>query len=40
MPGSKERQRSLGEQEEPAPEAFDFSLEEAQVLKAVEPFIA
>jgi rubrerythrin len=26
--------------EEPAPEAFDPSLEEAQVLKAVEPFIA
>jgi hypothetical protein len=26
--------------EEPAPEAFDPSLDEAQVLKAVEPFIA
>ena len=25
---------------EPAPEAFDPSLDEAQVLKAVEPFIA
>lgn len=30
----------LQNSEEPAPEAFDPSLEEAQVLKAVEPFIA
>lgn len=30
----------LQNKEEPAPEAFDPSLEEAQVLKAVEPFIA
>jgi rubrerythrin len=30
----------LQNNEEPAPEAFDPSLDEAQVLKAVEPFIA
>lgn len=30
----------LQNKEEPAPEAFDPSLDEAQVLKAVEPFIA
>jgi hypothetical protein len=30
----------LQSSEEPAPEAFDPSLDEAQVLKAVEPFIA
>ncbi|MBA3866711.1 MAG: ferritin-like domain-containing protein [Solirubrobacterales bacterium] len=30
----------LQNKEEPAPEAFDPSLEEAQVLKAVKPFIA
>jgi hypothetical protein len=30
----------LQNEEEPAPEAFDPSLDEAQVLKAVEPFIA
>jgi hypothetical protein len=30
----------LQNSEEPAPEAFDPSLDEAQVLKAVEPFIA
>lgn len=30
----------LQNKEEPAPEAFDPSLEEAEVLKAVEPFIA
>ena len=30
----------LQAEEEPAPEAFDPSLDEAQVLKAVEPFIA
>lgn len=30
----------LQNKEEPAPEAFDPALEEAQVLKAVEPFIA
>ena len=30
----------LQNKEEPAPDAFDPSLEEAQVLKAVEPFIA
>lgn len=30
----------LQNREEPAPEAFDPSLDEAQVLKAVEPFIA
>jgi serine-rich repeat adhesion-like glycoprotein len=30
----------LQNKEEPAPEAFDSPLEEAQVLKAVEPFIA
>jgi hypothetical protein len=30
----------LQSKEEPAPEAFDPSLDEAQVLKAVEPFIA
>jgi Ferritin-like domain len=30
----------LHNKEEPAPEAFDPSLDEAQVLKAVEPFIA
>lgn len=30
----------LQNKEEPAPEAFDPSLQEAQVLKAVEPFIA
>ncbi len=30
----------LQNDEEPAPEAFDPSLDEAQVLKAVEPFIA
>jgi serine-rich repeat adhesion-like glycoprotein len=30
----------LMNKEEPAPEAFDPSLDEAQVLKAVEPFIA
>jgi hypothetical protein len=30
----------LQNKEEPAPEAFDPSLDEAQVLKAVEPFVA
>ena len=30
----------LQNKEEPAPEAFDPSLDEAQVLKAIEPFIA
>jgi hypothetical protein len=30
----------LQNKEEPAPDAFDASLDEAQVLKAVEPFIA
>ncbi len=30
----------LQSEEEPAPEAFDPSLDEAQALKAVEPFIA
>ena len=30
----------LQNKEEPSPEAFDPPLDEAQVLKAVEPFIA
>jgi hypothetical protein len=39
MPESSQRERS-DDKEEPAPEAFDPSLDEAQVLKAVELFIA